>query len=263
MERLSFRKFFEATDIFGFEPERSHDEPDDNMLSHPIKRFNIETMMDILSEKSLANQKPHMPFSNIIQWGNQTGALRLEIDTGMTFHLRRLGSDKEGSPRWITKRLFQLNRQGYGGQEDKVAQEVFEYMENLSDENIDAPVKDYDSRDFQNLVSHIFNKVKRTAKIIFLPEGIRKLHDDCFIIRFAVRGHGLEEANRRRVEENQTMITFDRAAGSIRVTNYNLTSPVGKAHEWSIGTNDLDCYFFPTQSRDEISEIVSVHMKYY
>lgn len=157
--------------------------------------------------------------------------------------------------------MFQLNRQGYGGLEDKVAQEIYEQLEIFNDSNIEAPVEDY--KDLENLVSNIYSKLKKTSKIIFIPEGVRKLHDDAYIIKFGVRGQGVEEMDHHRVEQNQTLITYDRQAGTIRMTNYNLTSPTGGAHSWKIGTNDLDIYFFPTQSRDEISETIAVHMKYY
>ena len=47
MQKLNFKKFFEATDIFGFEPNRSQEEKDDNLLTHPINQFDIELMMDL------------------------------------------------------------------------------------------------------------------------------------------------------------------------------------------------------------------------
>ena len=72
----------------------------------------------------------------------------------------------------------------------------------------------------------------------------------------------MESAGQYRVEQNQTLISYDRKAGTIRLTNYNVESPVA-AHTWSIGLNDLDLYFFPSQDRDEISETIAVHMKYY
>lgn len=261
MARRSFRQFCEANDIFGFQPTRAHDERDDNMLSRPIRQFDIETMMEILSHKKIGPHTPDMPFTNIIRWGTQPGAIKLEIDTGYTFYIKKLGMDKQGHPRWVTKRMFQLNRQGYGGLEDKVAEEIHEYIENYYDGLLDGPVEDY--KDLENLVSNIYNKLKRTAKVIFLPEGIRKLSDDAYIIQFGVRGQGVEEMDHRRVEQNQTLISYDREQGTIRITNYNVTSPTGGAHEWTLGTNDLDVYFFPTQSRDEISECISIQLKYY
>lgn len=261
MRSLTFKKYFEATDIFGFDRKPAAEVQTDDRLSHPIKRFDIELMMDFLSQKSLNSHRPYMPFLHEIRWGNQPGAIKLEVDTGYTFHIKKLGMDKQGNPRWVAKRSFQLNRQGFGGLEDKVAQEVFEQLEKYSTSNIEAPVEDY--KELEGLVQNIYSKVKRTSKQIFIPEGIRKLHDDAYIIKFGVRGSGVEAPDHMRVEQNQTLVTYDRQAGTIRVTNYNVESPVGGSHSWKLQANDLDLYFFPTQDRDEISETVAVHMKYY
>lgn len=262
MKRLTFKKYFEATDIFGFEPDRvATTSGEDNLLSKPIRQFNIELMMDLLSKKQLGVFEAYTPFLNEIRWGNQPGAIKLEIDTGYTFYIKKLGIDRQGNPRWLTKKMFQLNRQGYGGTEDIVAQEVFEHLERFSTENIESPNGNF--KNLENLVSRIYTKIKQTGKVIFFPEGVRKLSDDAYIIKFGVRGQGLESPGQTRVEQNQTMVTYDREAGTIRVTNYNIKSPVGKRHSWKIYPNDLDLYFFPSQDFDEISEAISVHMKYY
>ena len=258
---MRFKKFYEATDIFGFEPKKVQDNPDNPLLNKPINQFNIELMMEFLSQKRVGVYEPTMPFMNEIRWGQQPGALKLEIDTGFTFYIKSLGVDKQGNPRWVTRKMFQLNRQGYGGYEDSVAQEVFEQIDKLSTNNIESPVESYNG--LENLVDHIYKKILRVSKAIFLPEGIRKLSDDAYIIKLGVRGHGLESSSQTRIEQNQTLVTHDREAGTIRVTNYNIKSPVGRRHSWKIYPNDLDLYFFPTQDRDEISETVAVHMKYY
>jgi hypothetical protein len=258
---MKFKEFYEAADIFGFEPKRIEDNSNNTFLSKPINQFDVELMMDFLSQKRLGVLEPTMPFIHEIRWGNQPGSMKLEVDTGYTFYIKKLGIDKQGNPRWVTKRMLQLNRQGYGGLEDSVAQEVFEQIQKYSTSNIEAPVEEY--KDLESLVDNIYKKVIRTSKPIFIPEGIRKLHDDAYIIKFGVRGSGLEAPSQTRVEQNQTMISYDRDAGTIRVTNYNIKSPVGRRHAWKIYPNDLDLYFFPTQDRDEISETVAVHMKYY
>lgn len=261
MQRLSFKKFFEATDIFGFEAKREPEERHDQLENKPVNQFNIELMMDFLSKKRIGVHHPRMPFLHEIRWGDQPGSVMLDIDTGYTFYIKKLAMDKQGNPRWVAKKMFQLNRQGYGGLEDKVAQEIYEQIKQCYDSKIEAPVEDY--KELEALVHHIYDKLKRTSKIIFLPEGIRKIHDDAFIIKFGVRGSGIEAPDHTRVEQNQTMISYDRQAGTIRITNYNLESPVGGSHSWDIGLNDLDLFFFPTQDRDEISECLAVHMKYY
>ena len=263
MKKIGFKQYFEATDIFGFAPKNqnnSNSKPDP-FFSNPIKQFNIELMMNILSQKSLGAFNPSMPFLHEICWGNQPGAIKLEIDTGYTFFIKKLGIDRQGNPRWVTKKVFQLNRQGYGGTEDIVAQEVFDQIEKYSSSNIESPKNDYS--ELHELVDDIYKKAIRSSKSIFIPEGVRKLNDDAYIIKFGVRGHGLEARGHQRVEQNQTLVSYDREAGTIRVTNYNIQSPVGRMHSWKIYPNDLDLYFFPTQDRNEISETIAVHMKYY
>ena len=258
---MRFKNYIENTDIFGFDKDNYREEPDDNMLSKPINKFDIELMMELLSNKSINEVFAYCPFVNEIRWGNQPGSVKLEIDTGLTFHIKKLVTDLQGNPRWITKRMLQLNRQGYGGLEDAVSQEIYEHLKNYSEGIIEAPKNDYDG--LESLVQHLFNKTKRTCKEIFLPEGIKKLNDDAFIIKYGVRGQGVQAPDQRRVEQNQTLIAYDREQGVIRITNYNVTSSVGGRHDWSLGENDLDLYFMPTQDREEISECLAVHLKYY
>lgn len=260
----SFKKWFEATDIFGFDAKRATTERDDNMLSRPIKKFDLELMMELLGRKTIGLYESHAPFISEIHWGYAPGAMRLDVDTGMTFYIKRLGMDREGGKRWITKRMFQLNRQGYGGMEDAVAQEVHEHLVREFEKPMVATLpmgEKYD--DLENLVVHAYNKIKRTCKDIFIPEGIKKLNDNAYIMCLGVRGHGVEAQDHKRVEQNQTVVTYDEKAGTIRIFNYNIESPTGGMHKWEIMENDLDIYFFPTQDRDEISECLSVHFKYY
>jgi hypothetical protein len=263
MTKLGFKQFFEATDIFGLGPKNIEEfEPKvDPFFSKPINQFNIELMINLLSKKSLGSYEPNTPFLHEITWGNQPGSIKLEIDTGYTFFIKQLGIDRQGNPRWLTKKMFQLNRQGYGGTEDIVAQEIYEQLNKFISSNIESPKNDYD--DLPNLVDHVYKKIMKTCKPIFIPEGVRKLSEDAYILKFGVRGHGLEAKGHQRIEQNQTLISYDRDAGTIRITNYNIESPVGRRHSWKIKPNDLDLYFFPTQDRDEISEAVAVHMKYY
>lgn len=261
MRRLSFRRYFEATDIFGFEPERAKDTPPDSLSSEPIRGFNLELMMEYLSKKSIGAYKPQGYYTSEMRWGTQPGAVKLEVDTGFTFFIKKLATDKLGNPRWITKRAFQLNRNGYGGMEDLVAQEVYENVAKYAEGGIDSPVEEY--KELDSLVYHIYGKLKRTAKDIFIPEGVKRIHDNAYIMSFGVRGHGLEARSQRRVEQNQTMVAYDQEQGTIRITNYCLQSRTGRQHEFKISQNDLDLYFMPSQDRDEISETIAVHMKYY
>lgn len=248
-------------DIFGFDRRKDAEQPDESLHTAPIDQFDVELMMDFLKGKKIGTQYGEVSFPNVIQWGGQPGSVKLEVDPGYRFSVKKLGVDKTGNPRWVTKKMFQLNRQGYGGFEDSVAQEVYEQLNRAAGDMIEAAPEDY--KDLDNLVHNIYGKLKRSAKNIFIPEGIRKLHDDAYIIKFGLKGSGLEARNQQRVEQNQTLVSYDRQQGTIRITNYNLLSPTGGGTEFRINQNDFDCYFFPSQSRDEISEVVAVRMKYY
>lgn len=261
MNKLSFRRFFESKDIFGFETEKEKDQPLDPMLMDPIKTFDVELMIELLSKKKIGAYKPVSDYMNEIRWGSQPGAIKLEVDTGYGFLFKKLGTDKQGNPRWYTKRIYQLNRNGYGGMEDSVAQEVYENLERFVEGGIDAPQEEYS--DLDSLVRHIYSKMRRNAKIMFIPENIKKLNDNAYLLCFGVRGHGLEFRNQQRVEQNQTLVSYDESQGTIRICNYNLLSKVGGPHEFKISQNDLDLYFFPSQSRDEIADAVATFMKFY
>lgn len=93
--------------------------------------------------------------------------------------------------------------------------------------------------------------------------GIKKIQEYAYILNFELRGHGLEAPDHQRIENNQTMITYDPEHGTIRIINYNIESNVGGPHSWTQTPMLLDLYFFPTQDREEISECLAVHYKYF
>lgn len=259
-----FKQYVESHDLFGFgrkESERELLDKEDQRSITPIRRFDLELMMDFLSRKKLGVFEAAQPFLSEIRWGSKPGAIKLEVDTGLTFFIKKLAMDKEGNPRWVAKKTMQLNRLGFGGSEDSVAQEVFEMLEKYNDGTIESPVEEY--RGLRDLVEHMYNKMKRFAKEIFYPQGIRKLSEDSYIISFAINGTGTEAPNQQRVEDNQTIVSYDKEAGVIHVCNQNIISPVGKRRAWNIKQSDLDLYFLPTQPKEEISDCVATHMRYY
>ena len=257
----NFKKWFEATDIFGFEKAHTDESPSDFVDAKPIRQFDLELMMEYLSKKSIGLNHPFSPFISEMTWGNDLGSIKLEVDTGLTFYVKKKAKDLLGEDRWITKKIFQLNRHGYGGLEDSVAQEIFNHLELASKEPSPAATHEFDK--LEELTLHIYSKMKRVAKDIFMPAGIKKINDNAYVISFEPRGQGAGSPDQRKVEVNQTMVSYDESSGVIRIFNYNLESPMGGERKLEIMENDLDLYFFPTQDREEISECLAVHMKYY
>ena len=112
--------------------------------------------------KNIGLHKPQLKFMNEIQWGELSGAVKLGIEPGYSLHARKLGNDLNGNKIWYTKKVWQINRRGYGGYEDQVANEIYDQVTSILKKDIDTPIREYE--DLENLVIHVANKLKRQAK---------------------------------------------------------------------------------------------------
>lgn len=252
--------FTEWKDIFGFDSDVVMS-PKKLLDEKPVDQIDVEYVVKNLSHSPLRSYPPVVKFMNEIHWGNGTGEIRVRITPKMKVLIERLGTDLNGNPRWYCKRVWQLDRSGSGGKEAAIAEEIFEEIQAVDRQEPDSPKRDY--QDFQDLVIRIAEQIKKVAAPIFIFEGVRKVNDFNYIIRMSVRGHGVEAPHQRRVEENQTQVVFDKDAGLIRMTNYNLLSEVGRNHSFTISPPDHIWYFFPTQSDKEIANTITNVMYWY
>lgn len=248
---------------FGFDKETGENmhKVDSIEREHPIHRFDIEEMGTYLAMKKLSHKPCRAQFVNQYVWGEEVGACRVRINTGLQLFVDRLGVDLLGNHRWLTKKSFQINREGYGGYEDVVANEIFEVVKEVNSLPLDVPKESWPN--LERTVVNLANKLQRVAKDVLMFENITRISKDRYIIVFGLRGHGIEAQDQRRVEENITEVIFDEHAGSLRIFNTNVESDVGGRHAWEIMPSDQDFHFFPTQDNEEISEVVSTPMKFY
>lgn len=260
---MRFKTFLEATDIFGFESRnRGQDQtPQDELDNKPLRQFDVELMMNYLSRKKVGPHESTSRFMNEIQWGENYGAVKLEVDTGYRFLIKRLTHDLEGSPRWITKKLFQLNRKGFGGYEDSVANEIYDQIKYHAQYPLEGPKQDFD--DLSNLATYVATRMRRVAESKFLYEGIKRVTPDTYQIVFGVGGQGVEARNHFKVEQNVTELSYDKEKGTIRITNYNIQSKAGRERNWQVMPSDMDLYFYPSQDKQEIGEAVATRFRYY
>ncbi len=275
MAILSFKNWIlaETKDIFGFErpqdqvhhPTPPQSDADKKKFYHPInpdlpiKRLDIEYLTYRLSKLKVNDKRPYLEFVNQIHWGKGLGSIRAKIHPDLHIEIARLSYDFDGEPTWATKKNFVINRQGYGGNEEFIAQELLQQLESLDKLPIDSPKKEYD---LEKLTFAIADKIKQVGREYFLWEGITKLADNKYIISFSVKGQGVEAPGQRRIIENQTLLYFDKDAGKIRLTNKNIETSVG-GHAWEIMPSDTDVNFFPTQPRDEIVNLMATTMRWY
>lgn len=261
MEQMQFKKWIieEFKDVFGFDKEfipSINNRPS----TKPVNTINPEEIMNYLSKHKIGEREPVIKFVNEIHWGSGPGALRAWIGCSLAVMLERQGTDLIGIPRWITKKVLQINKEGVGGDENAISMELLDELEKIDVDPLDSAKNNYN--ELENLVGTMADVLRRTAKNIFIFEGVRKISDHNYIIRMSVRGQGVEAPDQRRVEENQTRIMYDPETGLIRMNNYNIESPL-YGHKWQIMPSDNDWYFCPTQSREEITETLAVTMHWY
>jgi len=263
MKDLNFKLWIETdlNDLFGFERDKEQTSMQrQGEGENPIHNFDIDELARLLKDRNLPGKKASIKFVNEIHWGDRAGAIKVEISPTLGLEIAKLGVDLQGNKVWVTKKYFQINRDGYGGFEEKVSDDIFELIKFIDNQPLESPKPQYP--ELESLVVGMANKFRRVAHDIFIFEGVTKINDTNYIIKLGIRGHGIEAPDQRRVEENLTDISFDPKSGKIRVINTNVESSIGE-HKWEIMPSDNDFYFFPSQSRDEIIEAMSVCMKWY
>lgn len=263
MIKLDFKNWFftEGYEVFGFDPPiPSPKEIRKERDEIPLKSFDIHKLTEYLARFSIEDKQPSDSFANEIVWGEGYGALRVKSGTGYSVFIDRLCYDLEGEPTWITKELYQINRDGYGGHEETVANDILDRLRSINKLPVDSPKPEFNLED---AVFEIASKVKRNLNKVFYFDRIKKINENNYLVNLGLKAAGVETQDHRRVLENHTSITFDKVRGTIKIINTNIESDVGKAPKWEIQPADTDFMFMPTQSFDEMAEVMAVAMKYY
>lgn len=75
------------------------------------------------------------------------------------------------------------------------------------------------------------------------------------MIFMTLRGAGVEAPTASRVEQFNINLQFDEQKGLIRCWGYDIASPT-KQHKWLPQPSEWDEYFAPTQSLQEIENVI-------
>ena len=251
----SFKEFMGGKDIFGFEAE-IRPIPKRMIEEKPVKSLELEVLTNYLAKYKLGPKLPYSAFMNEVQWGFGTGSVRVRINQKMKVVVERLNRDFSDNFRWICKKVYQIDRGGASnGKEEALAQEIFDTVQEVDQQELNGPKKDYE--DFENLIGKMVETLKKTASPMFVYEGVRKVTDQNYIIRWSLRGHGVEARDHRQVYEAQIQVVYDKEAGLIRVTEYRIEGHTGGKHEWKLSVPDHTLYFFPTQPIKEIIDPIA------
>lgn len=273
---MNFRLWMEKRNIWGFdetewEPKKPFHPgkaefrgPDDL----PCTGFNVQRMIEQLARFDLGFKKSKMKFMNECQWGENPGAVRVVVTPKVNLKIQKLHYDLEGNKVWIMKKYFFIDDTNYAGKEDIVAQEVFDQVKNVNDEQPENPNKDVD---LAELVRQLDGRLKGLASNVLLPEHqVKKNGENEFTIFYYLRGGGVGSftgaSSASNIMEVIVNVSKQRSTGLIKamVTVAGNLSTGGKgSSSWVLMPSDFEEYFMPTQGKREIVEAIVTALKTY
>jgi hypothetical protein len=187
---LKFKLWLEARDLYGFDdakkidPAMRHDTGD-----LPIQAFNFNGMLDELERTKVGGVRGSRPFGDQVQWGTVVGATRARLTPNQGILIERKIADLHGEPVWITKRIYKIKSNEFAEQEDNVASEIGEHVQDVAMEQLDTAARDY--KNLFVLTSRVAERVKGQAVNMFVYEEIKKVNDNNYNILFSLIGAGV------------------------------------------------------------------------
>lgn len=256
---MNFKLWVEDYRNFGFEKkikdEKSFDSRD------IVNQFNLKQVNDFLLKRELRTLRPKSSSINEVIWGDQIGATRYWIGPGYLAIIDKLGRDLQGNPVWYTKKSFQINREGHGGHERTVAQELFERIEEIDGQTLDYAIPNWNG--LRNLASAMAEKVNKVCNPIFFLEKIIENNPQRYLICFGLRGHGVEGPSQTKIEQLTIDLNYNESQGIIRSLVYTISSKNGRSRSWTLNESYVDLIFFPTQSKQEIIEPIATSLMFF
>ena len=253
----SFRKWLvsEGKDLFGFEDARpvAKKRMDDDL---PVTPISADIILEYMQTRSLGDQECFSDSHDEVQWGRHPGAVRMVISPLGSFKtiIRKLQNDLLGEDVWVCKQILPFKEILNASErlDERVAEQIFERIEECWRDDIEAPSHDYNG--LERLAVKVAESARRKGTIpeIFVYRGVRMIEKDRhYNIHFEVAGQGVEAPGSSRVEQFSIEMAYDRESGMIRSFGNNIQSPT-RGHVWYPQPSEWDEKFSPSQDEDQI-----------
>lgn len=226
----------------------------------PIKGINSDMIVEYIMSRNLGEKKPVLQYSNQVQWGEDTGAVRMKISPIGSFKIfiRKLQPNLEGVQTWVCKKIVAYeeifnSKQSF---DEKIAFEIMNMIEEVAKEEVNSPNPEYEG--LEGLTRRIARNSSRTDIIpeIFLYRGVVKSNiPNSWLVVFECKGHGVEAPESRRIEQFNIDMSFNPRTGMMRCIGRSIESPT-KGHTWSIQPSEWDEYFSSGQPEKEIIDSI-------
>jgi hypothetical protein len=263
MSTLDFKRWMEAKDIFGMDnlPIRI-DRPDTD--DRPTLRLNVEEVIADLKHRVNAKNPVELYHSTSeMQWGSQPGAIKATISPlgAVNLVIRRLVPDALGHHRWVCKGVYPLEDwYNQRGAERALSEDILTKVADIDRQSMEAPDKDFE--EMEHLAVALASQLRRRVPQVFYYDSLIKDGAGNYLVKFNVRGQGVQARNQLRVEEYVVQATYDRPCGIIRIQGYQVQSTLGQ-HRWLPGVPDFREVFMPSQQPEDIVSAVVAHMARY
>lgn len=264
---MKFKLFLEEfKDIFGFDAEfaKQRDDQKKVMDERPIQAFNSNGMLEHLARSKVGVHEGFQDFSNTVQWGTRSGAIRVRLGSQYTVYVERQCDDMEGRPTWITKKVFKINTDEYKTYVESVGDSIHEEVLKVSRTPLDAASKEY--HDVEGLASDIADEMNNYANNMFQFERMRKVNDHNSLLVYVVKGGGVgalqTPASQARINQIIVDVNFREDTGLLRIMNTAVVTG-DEGYSWHLMPSFFTGEYAPTQSTKEIAESIVTAMKWF
>jgi len=227
----------------------------------PIKRINVQRIIDILSKNDIGVKKAIVKFFNECQWGDKSGAVKVTITPKINVKIQKLHHDLEGNDVWLMKRYYFIDDVNFAEKEDTVAYEILDEVKKVNKEQLENLSKKVD---LKRLVECINSKINNIRSETLLPnQKIKKLSDNEYNLLCYVRGSGktgyVGASTTDNINEVLVSISNHKNTGLIKIiitVISNVSSGSTGGGSWVLMPSDFEEVFAPSQSDDEISDFI-------
>lgn len=257
----SFKQWLlKEEDIFGFEKKTISEKPKD-VDDLPLNPITADVVLETMLKRDIQGIIPFSEFHDQIQWGNNPGAVRMNITPLGSYKsiIKKLQYNLKGDLEWVCKKILPYKELSNTNKffDEHVAEEVFEKVEEIYKKNDKHPTQDYNN--LLNLTVKVANKCnqKNTIPDIFIFTGIKEVKkNEHYLISYECKGHGVEAPGSMRLEQFVIDMIHDKETGMIRSMGSTIQSPT-RQHTWTIQPSEWDEKFSNSQDNNEISEAIA------
>jgi hypothetical protein len=147
-----------------------------------------------------------------------------------------------------------------------VAEALLDDAQRVHAEGLEGADKAYSPDALVELVEHLVHRIKETTHTYFVYNGVTKVNEDNYIIRFDTKGGGVgalfSTQNQGRINEFVIDVSFCRQAGMLHAFLTSVQS-ADEGVSWQLQPSLFEGWFAPNQSEKDIAEALLTSMKYF